>query len=727
MLSFYIITSDMRTIHSAFNRRPAIIVLFAVFSVLTLGAVTSHEVSAADCTYEMSYNQATITATGCEAQPKVYSATGISTTSGTTYSTGGTCASKIVVANGSKDKGSLYSAFLTESNTPICVDNLPPVSITFTVASSPASGGQTTTGSTCAIDGIGWIICPVVNFLAKIADSSYSLISESFLTISPKVFDTDSGAYKAWVSARNFANAGLIVAFLLIIFSQITNIGITNYGVKKMLPRLLIAAILINISFYIVQGAVDIFNILGKSIYTTLHGFVPAGSDFGDSRTGGGLAGIAGSVLATSAAATGVVVLWTSIAAFIPVAIAGVVALIMIFFVLIAREAVIIMLIIVAPLAFLAFLLPNTESLFTKWRKTLIALLMLYPVISLVFGASAFAASILTDIYTSDIDGKSGFMGQIVAAAVSILPLFVVPGLLKSALNAIPALGNAVSKLSGKADSSTKNAYKNSSFERSRLKMKDEEKKQRDRRYAESMAKGGFRSKINSFSGIGLTSRQRANKDAQQESVLRGARAGVAQTKIDEEKNEDLDFQYMSSGWSKSDTEGYAQGTPVTVTDPATGKTTTHQVTPSARRAAIRKIAPTANSSVMESVALAAVASGDRSIMGAAASVMPTSKAATSAPWLKRASGYVADGSLTPSLIDAEIAANINDGKITPDALLGMSSDEISRISTATAANPAARAIVKSAALQILTATPTSPYAGKVTPGTATHIALSAL
>lgn len=65
---------------------------------------------------------------------------------------------------------------------------------------------------------------------------------------------------------RNYANVAFIVVFLIIIFSQVSNVGINNYGIKRMLPKLLIAAILVNISFYVCAIMVDLSNLLGAGL-----------------------------------------------------------------------------------------------------------------------------------------------------------------------------------------------------------------------------------------------------------------------------------------------------------------------------------------------------------------------------------------------------------------------------------------------------------------------------
>ena len=63
-----------------------------------------------------------------------------------------------------------------------------------------------------------------------------------------------------------------IILLLVVIFSQITGVGIDNYGIKKILPKLIIAAILINLSYWICVAFVDLSNILGNSFQAMFNG-----------------------------------------------------------------------------------------------------------------------------------------------------------------------------------------------------------------------------------------------------------------------------------------------------------------------------------------------------------------------------------------------------------------------------------------------------------------------
>jgi hypothetical protein len=421
------------------------------------------------------------------------------------------------------------------------------------ITSSESSSDSTTTS--CAIPGIGWVVCPVLNTLASVADSSYAFIASNFLTVSPALFVNDSTADEgtkaaakatqdAWGIFRNIANFGLVLAFTVIIFSQLTSLGISNYGVKKMLPRLIISAILINVSYYIVQGAVDLFNILGGSIYNGLKNITPQGINYGgDMSTGQGLAGIVGGVLAgTGAATVGAFALWGAFSALLPIILAAVLALLMMFFILVARQALIILLVILAPVAFLAYLLPNTESLFTKWRKTLTGLLLVYPIASLVFAASAFAAGILTAVYSgTNTESFGSYLGSIVAAGVSVIPLFVVPTLLKQSLNAIPAIGKFASGLQSKASGNIgkqiKSGYQRGDMSRSRAAKSQIRDTRRNQAYAGRAAAGGFLA----TGGLALTKGQKAAK----QQIASRAQGAVAAEEAANLKNDISSLEYQ--------------------------------------------------------------------------------------------------------------------------------------------------------------------------------------
>ena len=316
-------------------------------------------------------------------------------------------------------------------------------------------------GPTCVVNLIGWIVCPVVTFLADVADEAYSFLSNQFLEVPASFFDRSSDAGKqlhsVWSSFLGFANAALVIVFIVIIYSHITGVGISTLNLKRMVPRLVIVAILVNLSYYICTIAIDLSNILGyaiKGVFDT----VGATTSVSDNETTWASTGFGGwGQLATVLMVGSVAVISLGVVGLISVLIPAVIALIMIFFILTLRQALIVLLVVVAPLAFVAYILPNTEQWFKRWRKTFTAVLLVFPTIGLVFGASALASQVMG--YTV---GQNDQIGQIAAAAVMVLPLFVVPSLLKKSLDSVGSLGGKLSGFGDKMGSRAKSGFDNS-------------------------------------------------------------------------------------------------------------------------------------------------------------------------------------------------------------------------------------------------------------------------
>ena len=325
---------------------------------------------------------------------------------------------------------------------------------------SEGDGGGEEEKNSCGIDGMGWLICPLMTFMGGIADASYSVISQ-FLNIRPAIFGEGSdavGAKQAWSFFRDIANVIFVLLFLWVIFSQVSSIGISNYGIKKVLPKLIVGAVLVNLSFYICQLAVDLSNILGFTLKEALEGAV---SGVGGSSSNSAIVSGLGTAVAGILVLTGTV-LFAALAVSIPTLLSLMLVLLVVLVILIVRQAAIVLLISIAPLAFAAWLLPNTESLFKKWVSMFRGLLMVFPIISLLYGAGKLAGAILMTTATSDPNDTAITM-QFAGLAASILPLGATPFVLKSSLNSLGSIGAKIGGLSSVATGSLKNSVMNKS------------------------------------------------------------------------------------------------------------------------------------------------------------------------------------------------------------------------------------------------------------------------
>lgn len=370
------------------------------------------------------------------------------------------------------------------------------------VAPSPGDMGQTGGVNeeeevTCAIEKLGWVLCPVIEQAGDIGDKAFQLLANNFLETEPELVAATtggrtSGTYVAWELARNIANVMFIIAFLIIIYSQVTGAGLNNYGIKKLLPRLIIAAIAVNTSYYICQAMVDLTNILGYSIKEFLvqtatiasdKSAMPVAAANGSiSQTGqdGVLKTIALGVLGVSSVVMLILpMLGVSIAAIFIACLAIIVILMM-------RKAFIVLLVVLAPIAFVLYLLPNTERYFKKWASMFWQLLLVFPVVALLFGGGQLASAIVltagsqtkssttaprdsNSVYRDESGkciqlpsstggpgvrgevkvascgaGSTPFMLGLTAALIAVAPLFAVWSVLKGALSAAGAIGGKV-------------------------------------------------------------------------------------------------------------------------------------------------------------------------------------------------------------------------------------------------------------------------------------------
>ena len=345
---------------------------------------------------------------------------------------------------------------------------------------TPTAGGTNdaslNSASTCAVESVGWIICPIMNFFAHIVDNMVTYIENDFLKIEPS-FYSNSGVQNAWSIIRNLANVIFIIMFMVIIYSQISGIGINNYGIKKLLPKLIIAIILVNLSFIICQVVVDLSNIVGSSAsgffdaisrqVLTTNSVYLANSNGKPYPIPSALAWVVVVPLILGGALVGIyLALPMLVASILPVIVAVILAVLIIVF----RKAAIIILIVLSPVAFVLYLLPNTEKWFKKWQQAFLSLLFVYPIISIILGLSKLASNIIISPYSETKPIDEGAL--IVAMAVKYIPLFAIWPVLQGSMKSLGAIGakitGATSKIQGKAKATGNDLYKNSRMAQSR-------------------------------------------------------------------------------------------------------------------------------------------------------------------------------------------------------------------------------------------------------------------
>ena len=324
----------------------------------------------------------------------------------------------------------------------------------------PTTGETTTEGETSGEGGeeeadpcysnsgaLGWIFCPIITGLGDFLNDVYTTIIENFLAIDPQLLSmvgstgSQNGTYTAWNIFRNIANVILIIMLLVVVLSQLTGFGISNYGIKKSLPRIVALAIIINVSFIICQLAVDIANIIGYSLNDLLSSIadqVIAGSGITGGANGiqdflsyflvGGGALIAAGVAAAFAG-------WALIIPVLLVLLSGALAVIFLFLLLGVRQAIIVLLVALSPVIVVLFVLPNTQKLAQRGLRMFMMLLAIFPAAGLLVGGGYLASAILMSTSAS-MDPGAGWLLEIIALALLVVPFFLLPLLIRSGFRA---------------------------------------------------------------------------------------------------------------------------------------------------------------------------------------------------------------------------------------------------------------------------------------------------
>ena len=317
---------------------------------------------------------------------------------------------------------------------------------------------------------LGWIICPLIYTLRDAAQGIFSGFIDPLLRVHDSIIgelsknDNTSTMYQAWSTFRNIGNILFVIALLFVIFSQVTGIGIDNYGIKRILPKLIVTAIIVNFSYIICGLLVDLSNIIGDSIKNILENVEFTAGDKPSDGLGpvGIITFLVTAISAGAAAAAGVTVAGSVIAGgglltiLVPIltflasaVIAGFFAMLM----LGVRQALVIIMIVISPIAFVLYAIPNTNPLFKKWFALFRGLLMLYPVYCFMVGAGYMASKLI-------INGSNEFYLQLVAGLISIAPYFAVPTMTKNALKGFDAAIGGIARLQSRASGGLQYANK---------------------------------------------------------------------------------------------------------------------------------------------------------------------------------------------------------------------------------------------------------------------------
>lgn len=222
----------------------------------------------------------------------------------------------------------------------------------------------------------GAFICLIFcgSFLA-FAPKAHALTIEPIYSVL-KDTQTGTGAQikEIWSKLITYINFLIIGLLIFVAIAQILRININTYGIKKILPALILAIIATNFSFLFCRLLVDLANIVMSLFIEKQVDHSTLSANFT-----GSWADPANWVPSLKTASIGGI-LWFMVAQFF--VLVGAVLVLILAYLFFIRIWLIYFLVAIAPLAFMALVLPQTKSVFNQWVSTFTKWVFL-PVVSI--------------------------------------------------------------------------------------------------------------------------------------------------------------------------------------------------------------------------------------------------------------------------------------------------------------------------------------------------------
>ncbi len=344
-----------------------------------------------------------------------------------------------------------------------------------TVAVTNPNAGTNNSSDACFANsngfGFAWAVCPllaaagslantlVAQFEGQLSFSVQQLGDPNAVNCGPNSTGNNCGASKihqSWALIRDISTALVVVVMLIMVFSQAASFGpFDAYTVRKLLPKLVAAVILIQISWFGAVWIVDLVNAIGRGIADLM--YYPFGGSskmdlfslLGNAHLGGTSLGVLDFAAITVGVALGVAFLFTMLG----VAFVAIAALFFAVLTLIFRKILIIIMLIFVPLALLAWILPGTERYWKLWRDNFIKVLFMFPIVMAIIAAGRIFA------YVVGSQDNSEFLNLLFILVGFFGPLFILPKTFKWGGQAMSMAGGAIMKAGSKVSERPKKLF----------------------------------------------------------------------------------------------------------------------------------------------------------------------------------------------------------------------------------------------------------------------------
>lgn len=341
-------------------------------------------------------------------------------------------------------------------------------------------GDVTDTGTSCENTGweMSWILCPLLRQADNVTEYLDRTIN-NLLTV-PNYYFENPRLENTWAKLRNIAYIILVPILLVMVISTALGFDfVSAYTVKKALPRLIAATIFIALSYEITKFMIVVTNNIGSGILGIMGGGDPVTLSSLFKAEGGNDIGaiFSGAIITGGAFAIG------SLGIVASFALVTVVGLLIGFVALSLRQLLLIALMILAPLAILAWIFPGNDKLWKLWWNAFSKLLLLFPLIMIIIGGGRIFASIIdTAADNGGEDGDKFLITTMLKLVAYVAPYFFIPSAFKFA-------GGLFATLSGMANDRSRGLF-------------DRQKKYRQAQMSQNWERNGQRRLINARSNM---------------------------------------------------------------------------------------------------------------------------------------------------------------------------------------------------------------------------------
>jgi hypothetical protein len=256
---------------------------------------------------------------------------------------------------------------------------------------------------------------------------------------------------QAWSTVRYIALGLLLLIGLVIIMAQALGLEFLDaYTVKRAMPRLVAAAVLITLSWPLMGFFVKLTNDLGYGVQQIMYAPFSQLSDkvnfSGSGTTALAIIGAGGAIAALG------------IFGLLSFAAMAALSVFIAFLVIIIRQLLIVLLVILAPIAIVLMILPNTQKVFKLWYKQFGVALFMFPIITAIIAAGRIFSAI-----SLQGGANSNALDQFIGFAAFYAPYFMLPFTFKLA-------GGALSSISGSLQNATRGVNRGlSNFRKQRV------------------------------------------------------------------------------------------------------------------------------------------------------------------------------------------------------------------------------------------------------------------